>query len=134
VKNTNQIATQSSKNVGEGGSSSGQRKTVSLPIFSAPQPIVAPTEDALICQSCPIPYRMNEALDIVNNTALALLRSFHEESSIWKKARPLTAYVIMGMPGWKTAVRSSLYFRTRNLRAAVRTFTHGMFHGTSRAR
>ena len=134
VKDAKQIAEPFPENDGKDGKVSGSRRSVSLPIFNGSQPIVAPSEDALICQACPIPYRMHEALDTVDNTAAALLSSFHQESSIWKKAHPLSAYLLMGMPGWKSLLRSVLSFRTRKLRGAARNIANGMLHGMSRAR
>jgi MoaA/NifB/PqqE/SkfB family radical SAM enzyme len=129
-----QIVERLSTNGGNNGKASGHRKTVSLPVFKAPQPRLAPSNDPLICHSCPIPYRMNEALDTVNHTAATLLRSFHEESSIWKRARLLSAYLLMGAPGWKVLLRSFLSFRARNFRVAARTLARGMFHSVPRAR
>ena len=134
VKDPNQIASQSSKIGGVDGNPSGRRRTVNLPVFSAPQSTMTASEDALICETCPIPYRMNEASEVIKSTAFALLRSFHEESSVWKKGRVLFAYFLMGMPAWNRWIRNSLSFRTRKLRIAARTFAHGTFKGTSRVR
>ena len=116
---------QSSKNGAKGKGPSRKKKTVSLPIFNTSQPIAAPSEDALICESCPIPYRMNEAVNVVEDTATAVLRSFHDAPSLWKKVPFLFAYLLMGLPGWKTVLRSFLSFRLRNIRFAPRTTAQG---------
>src|SRR5258706_10926403 len=89
----------------EGDGSRSHRRTVALPIFKAPQSGVALSEDKLICHSCPIPYRMNEALEVIEQTASALLSSFQEELSPRKKVRLLFAYLLMGMPNRQKYLR-----------------------------
>jgi hypothetical protein len=121
AKETRQIRKQpSSVSVAE-EIASGSRKSINLPIFNASQPPETPSEEALICHSCPIPYRMREALESVEVTATGLMYLLHQESSIWEKTRLLTAFLLMGMPGWKGYLRSFLSRPTRNIRAFART-------------
>ena len=98
-KITDKKVGESAIKVAENGSN-GSRKTIALPIFKAPQSSVVPSEDRLICHSCPIPYRMNEALITVQSAVVSLARSFIQESSILKRARILLAYLFMGIPSW----------------------------------
>ncbi len=113
-----------SVNGDRGAKPSKQKKTVSLPIFSDATS-AEPESGALICQTCPIPYRMNEALDVVNAIAADVLHSFHEASSLWKKGAPLFAYILMGLPEAKTVLKSFLSFRSRKLLTTVRMSAHG---------
>lgn len=108
------------------------KKRTSLPLFSDNQSSAVQSEDKLICHSCPIPDRMNEALLTIEDTAATVLQSFHIESSIRKKARLLTAYLLMGAPEVKTYARSFLARRAPHFPMFARTLAHGMRNSISR--
>jgi len=122
VNNTDQRFT---KNAGDEGIVSGSRKGINLPIFDTSQSLVTPPEETVICQSCPIPYRMNEAVNTVDNMAAALLQSFHEESTIWRKVLSLSAYFLMGMPRGKTILLRYLSSSAQTFRDFGRTLAPG---------
>jgi hypothetical protein len=132
-KDAKQIAKQSAKNTIKEEIVSGSRKTVNLPIFNS-QAQAAPEVEALICHSCPIPYRMNEAFETIETTTAELLQQVRQESAIWKKLRPLTAYLLMGMPGGKSLLPRSVFLVARSFRNFARSFAYGRRHGISRAR
>lgn len=133
TRNGKQVAESLPTENAKGGASVSKRRTVTLPIFNTSPPITSPPEDQLICHTCPIPYLMGEATDVVDNAALEVLRMVRE-SPIWQKPRPLAAYLLMGMPGWKSYLRSFLSRRTRNISALARAHAHEMLHSSSRAR
>ena len=111
---------------------SAQKRT-SLPLFKD-QSNAMPAEDKLICHSCPIPDRMNEALVTIEETGANLLASFRRELSFRKKTRLLTAYLLMGAPEMKKFTRSFLAHRAPHFPWFARTLAHGMLNGNSRAR
>lgn len=107
----------------------------SLPIFNERQSkVTLSSQDRIICHSCPIPYRMNEAEVTIEAVGATILQSFHMESSIRKKARLLSAYLLMGAPNVKTYGRSFLAHRAPHFPMFVRTLAHGWLDGISRAR
>jgi hypothetical protein len=106
----------------------------SLPIFNQRSSTATPSPDRIICHSCPIPFRMNEALVTIEDVATTLLQSFHVESSIREKARLLTAYLLMGAPKVKTYARAFLAYRAPHFPMFTRTLARGMLNSISRAR
>jgi MoaA/NifB/PqqE/SkfB family radical SAM enzyme len=132
-KDAKQIAKQSAKNTIKEEIVSGSRNTVNLPIFNSPAQ-AAPVVEALICHSCPIPYRMNEAFETIETTTAELLQQVRQESAIWKKLRPLTAYLLMGMPGGKSLLPRSVFLGARSFRNFARSLAYGRRHSISRAR
>lgn len=113
---------------------SGSRKSINLPIFNASKPAETPADEAIICHNCPIPYRMDEAFETIDIAAAELASSIRGESSILKKFRPLTAYLLMGMPGWRGHLPRSLSLGARYFRNFARSITLGRRHSISRAR
>lgn len=117
----------------EKGEERKRRKPASLPILSASGRPQAP-EGELVCETCPIPYRQGEALETIDVAAEELLRSFHRESSPWKKARLLLPYLLMGAPGARRRLPDMLSLGAPNLRVFVRTLGHVMLHAVPRAK
>jgi hypothetical protein len=113
---------------------SSSRKRSSLPLFNDNQSNAAPSEDRIICHTCPIPDRMNEALETVEQTAAALLQSFHQELSPSKKARLLFAYMLMGMPNRRRYLRGFLSYGAAHFRVFAQTLAHGMLNSVPRPR
>ncbi|HEY3041617.1 MAG TPA: radical SAM/SPASM domain-containing protein, partial [Pyrinomonadaceae bacterium] len=109
-------------------------KRSSLPIFNQRPSNATLSPDRIICHSCPIPYRMNEALVTIEDIAAHLLQSFHAASSIREKARLLTAYLLMGAPKVKTYARAFLAYRAPHFPMFTRALTRGMLNSISRAR
>jgi hypothetical protein len=110
-----------------------KRKLASLPILNASGRQQA-AEGAIICETCPIPYRQAEALDTIGVAAEELLREFHREASPWKKSRLLLAYFLMGAPGARRRLPDFLSLGAPNLRVFVRTLGHVMLHAVPRAK
>jgi Radical SAM superfamily len=105
----------------------------SLPVFDI-RPSKVPSEDKIICHSCPIPYRMNEALEAIDYSAAALLTSFQRELAPSKKARLLSAYLLMGMPNRQNYLRGFWSYGAAHFRAFAQTLTHGMLSSNPRPR
>lgn len=107
----------------------------SLPIFDDRRSkATLSSPERIICHSCPIPYRMNEALQTIEETGSNLLLSFRTASSIRERARLLTAYLLMGAPEVRKFARIFLARRAPHFPVFARTLVHGMLNGISRAR
>jgi hypothetical protein len=97
----------------------------SLPIFDDRRSKVAlSSPDRIICHTCPIPYRMSEALTTVDQAAASLVRWFNHEPSILKKPRALFAYFLMGMPNWRRYLPRFMFLDAQNFRVFARTLAH----------
>ena len=105
----------------------------SLPIFDAREPKVN-SEDWIICHSCPIPYRMNEAVEVINLTVLKLSHEFQREQSFKRKLSLLMAYLLMGAPNRKEYLRGFLTLGTMSSRVLARTVAHKLLHSVPRLR
>jgi MoaA/NifB/PqqE/SkfB family radical SAM enzyme len=70
---------------------------------------ILPAEAELVCQRCPIPHRQREARTVIESESVQLGVRFLAERSLSNRIRCLTAYLLMGAPGWRNFGRA--FFR-----------------------
>lgn len=71
------------------------------------------TADELICHKCPIPWRQDDVVDIIEREVVHLSRSFWEGRSVKTRAAALSSYLLMGAPGFREQLRL-VFVRARN--------------------
>jgi MoaA/NifB/PqqE/SkfB family radical SAM enzyme len=55
----------------------------------------------LICQKCPIPWRQDDALSLITEEVIRLVRTVRSNDSLKTTAHALFAYLLMGAPEWR---------------------------------
>jgi len=62
--------------------------------------------DKLICHKCPIPFLQNYTDPIIAEVATNLRTAYSQEKSLFRKARCLLSYLLMGAPTWYGLART----------------------------